>query len=80
MSLNSLSEKSGVLTIWNSKRTKYSDKDLLHIRDWLYTIAEVTVNIVDDYTKKDKLNELRDMVVAAKKRRGCVNSPENSTI
>ncbi len=29
--------------IWNSKRTKYSDKDLLHIRDWFYTIAEITI-------------------------------------
>lgn len=33
--------------IWNDKKRKYTDDELYRIREWLYTIANVVVNVVD---------------------------------
>jgi len=33
--------------IWNDKKRKYSDDELYRIREWLYTIANVVANVVD---------------------------------
>lgn len=32
--------------IWNDKTETYTDEQLLRMRDWLYTVAEVVIQVV----------------------------------
>lgn len=45
--------------IWNDKNRKYTDDELYRIRDWLYTIANVVVNVVD-LSNTETLRSIRD--------------------
>ena len=49
--------------IWNDKNVQYTDEELLRIRDWLYTMAGVIVQVVENNDGDEAI------IVTAKKKR-----------
>lgn len=50
-------------TIWNDKDECYTDTQLLQIRDWFYTVAEVSLSVISRLTgKSSRENNLKTPV------------------
>lgn len=43
--------------IWNDDKRKYTDEELEKIRNWLYTMSEVIIRVVERTKRKCKLTQ-----------------------